>query len=161
MPTRKVTTFEGTPGEASEILTRLLALGHVSPAALQEARQAIRDEVRDLEEKLARYKGLIGGVAAVTVAAAAAMPAVRMARKGAKAVASSETGRRAGRAVRKAMGNTERDEVKRLQGQYLALSRQIPKSERLKFKNMIATAGKQGAIDAMQARVRELNTKKR
>ena len=161
MPTKKVATFEGTPGEAREILSRLLALGHVSPAALQEAKRAIQEEVRELEEKLARYKGVIGGVAAVAVAAAAAAPAIRLARKGAKAVRSSGAGQRAGRAVRKAMGATPRDEVKRLQGQYLALSRQIPKSERLRFKNMIAVAGKQGAIDAMQARVRELNDKKR
>lgn len=161
MPTRKVTSFEGTPGEARELLSRLLALGHVSPAAMQEARDAIKEEMRELEERLARYKGVIGGVAAVTAAAAAAVPAIRLARKGARAVKDSGVGQRAGRAVRKAMGATPRDEVKRLQGQYLALSRQIPKSERLKFKNMIATAGKQGAIDAMQARVREINDKKR
>jgi hypothetical protein len=151
MPTRKVTTFEGSAGEALELLRRLLARGVVSATMLADTREGIRNDIRAIEERLGRYKGLLEGAAAVAVAAAA-VPAIRHARNVAKnprqprQTAARGTGRRG-------LRPQDRAEIRQLQGKYLALSRQLPKNERLQFKSMIATAGKQATVDAMQARV--------
>lgn len=149
MPTRKVTTFDGSTGEALEILRRLLARGVVSAATLAEAREAIRNDIRTLEERLARYKGLLEGAAAATVAAAA-VPAIRRPR----------TAGRAGRAGVRTTEGTHPASVpngrvtgRQLQGRYMSLIRQVPKNERVTFKSMIAISGKAATVDALQARV--------
>jgi hypothetical protein len=49
--------------------------------------------------------------------------------------------------------SAERRKIMQLQGRYMALGHQIPKSEMNKFREMIKTKGKEATVKAMQGYV--------
>jgi hypothetical protein len=130
--------------EAHVLLRKLQELGHVTAAQIHEAREAVSREVADLSERLARLKD-----AAVQVVSrkppqqAAERPAWRSGRKQAKAPVSAE-----------------RQKIMQLQGRYMALGHQIPKSEMNKFREMIKTKGKEATVKAMEGFVAKKGKKK-
>ena len=132
------------PAEAVFILEALILDGKIAAPLLDEYRARYVSEIRTLEARLARLRDLAGPVvpAAVGAAIAAAAPAVVRAVRKARP-----------KAVSKIMRLTpERIKSRQLQGRYLGLMRQIPKTVmKQRFgPEAIAAKGKEAVIGDME-----------
>jgi hypothetical protein len=141
---RPRTEIDLPPAEAKFILEALYRDGHLSRKILDEYRARFGSEVQSLEARLAHLRALATGAlpaaagAAVALAAPAAARAVRKARETRK----SKT----------ADTSPERVATRKLQGRYLGLLRQIPKTMKKRFgREAIASKGKEAVVDEMQA----------
>lgn len=137
------------PAEAVFILEAMVADGNVSNNTLEEYRERYVSEIHTLEARLARLKDLAGPVvpAAIGAAIAAAAPAV------VRAVRGSVTRKKVVEKVGKVMKLTpERIRSRQLQGKYLGLMRQIPKTVvKQRFgREAIAANGKEAVIADME-----------
>lgn len=139
---RPRTLVEIPPGEAVFIVEALILDGRLDPRTLAEYRTRYQAEISTLESRIARLRALAGPLvpatltgAAVAAAAAAAAPAVR----------------RAARRVA-AKVSPERMRTRELQGRYLALMRQIPKTVvKQRFgKDAIGKKGKEAVLAEME-----------
>ena len=130
--------------EAAVLLQKLREVGHVTAAHVREARTAVVREVEEITERLAQLKEMAhvpasSRKAPKTVPAAKpqpASPAAKRPRKRAKAPVSAK-----------------RRKIMQLQGRYMALGHQIPKSEMNKFREMIKAKGKEATVKAMETYV--------
>ena len=137
------------PAEAVFILEAMVLDGNVSTSTLDEYRARYVSEIHTLEARLARLKDLAmpAVTTAIGAAVAAAAPAVARAVRGRRA---KKVAARIGRAVK---GVTpERILSRKLQGRYLGLMRQIPKTVvKQRFgKDAIKESGKEAVITEME-----------
>ena len=136
------------PGEASFILEAMVLDGRINPKLLDEYRRRYLDEISAIEARLARLRDLGGPAvgAALGAAAVAVAPAVRRAAR--------RAGPKVRAKVKKAAAKLtpERMKTRELQGRYLGLMRQIPKSVvKQRFgKDAIKEKGKESVIAEMQ-----------
>lgn len=130
------------------ILESLLRDGRIEKTTLDEYRSRYREEVQSLEARIARLRDLAGPIlpAAVDAAAEVTSAVARATRRAAK---------RAAKKVKAVLAKDtpERTKTRELQGRYLGLSRQIPKTVMKKRfgKQAIAAKGKEAVIAEMQA----------
>jgi hypothetical protein len=137
--------------EAAVLLEKLREIGHVTAAHVREARTAVVREIEEITERLARLKEMAhvpasSRKAPKTVPAAKTQPAWPAAERPRKRT--------------KAPITAERQKIMRLQGRYMALGHQIPKSEMNKFREMIKAKGKEATVKAMQVYVEKKGKKK-
>jgi hypothetical protein len=131
-----VVAQEFTASEAQVLLGKLEELGHVTPAHIRAAREAVAHEIKTIVEHLNRLKDLIH----VPRARASEPPApVRTVQPKPRAAAVTP----------------ERRKTMELQGRYLGLMHKVPKSELAKFKAMIAKVGKEEVVRRMETYVRK------
>jgi hypothetical protein len=136
--------------EAAVLLEKLRAMGHLTASHLREARSAVVREVEEITERLARLREMAhvpasSRKAPKSVPAAKtqpASPAAKRPRKRAKAPVSAKLRR-----------------IQQLQGRYMALGHQIPKSEMNKFREMIKAKGKEATVKAMESYVEKKQKK--
>lgn len=145
---RKGKVVQIPPGEASFILEAMMLDGRIAPKLLDEYRRRYLDEIKTIEARLARLRDLGAPALGVALGAAAVAvgPAVgRAARRAAPKIRSR---------VRKAAAKLtpERIKTRELQGRYLGLMRQIPRTVvKQKFgKDAIREKGKEAVIGEMQ-----------
>lgn len=152
-----------TPGQANYVLQRLIRDRRVSASDIQRYVGDMHTEIRELEQRLSALRD-----AAQAAPAAAAAPAARRrgrpARAAAAAPAAKESGAQAsapskkgGRRRRRAAAELtpEQQASRQLQGKYLALVRQIPKSKRAYFGNVAREKGRDVAIKEMTAAIKK------
>lgn len=151
-------------GEAKFVLEALYRDGMVSSDVMSEYRGRYEGEVRSLEARINYLKSLGTQAAAAVAGAAAAVPQlverVRQARvsRGTKARLPKRGGKggRGRKAETNAPGSTssglsERELVRKLQGRYLGLLRQIPASRKKRFgREAIAAKGKEAVVAEME-----------
>lgn len=151
------------PAEAVFIVESMIRDGRIDSTVLDDYRGRYIAEIESLEAQLARLRSLAAPVipAALETVAAAAPALVRaVKRRGRKAAkAAKRGGRKAAKAVKRAAASVslelspERKKTQELQGRYLGLMRQIPKTiMKQRFgKQAIAEKGKAAVVDEMQA----------
>jgi hypothetical protein len=130
--------------EAAILLEKLREMGHITASHLREARSAVVREIEEITGRLTVLKEMAhvpasSRKAPKSVPAAKtqpAWPAAKRPRKRAKAPISAE-----------------RRKIMQLQGRYMALGHQIPKSEMSKFREMIKAKGKEATVKAMETYV--------
>jgi hypothetical protein len=130
--------------EAAVLLEKLRELGHLTASHLRDARSAVVREVEEIVARLAQLKEM------------AHVPA--SSRKAPKSVPAAKTQPAWPAAERprkrtKAPITAERRKIMQLQGRYMALGHQIPKSEMNKFREMIEAKGKEATVKAMETYV--------
>jgi hypothetical protein len=130
------------PSEAKRILEGLIRDRRIDASAIHEYRQKIQDEISALVDRLRSlgWSGAAAGAAGVAAAGAAIYA-------GAAAV----------KAVKKrgSRSSAEQDAVRKLQGRYLGLSRNIPAARMKEFKEQIPVVGKETVVQAMADFVEE------
>jgi hypothetical protein len=135
-------------GEAVFIVEALMMDGRLDTKVLEEYRARYRSEVASLESRIARLRSLAAPLApaAIGAVAAAAVPAVR--RRVKKAVQAAKAAVSGGAKP----VSPERVKSRALQGKYLGLMRQIPKSVVKKQfgRDAIAKQGKEKVISEME-----------
>jgi DNA-binding protein H-NS len=127
--------------EAAVLLEKLREIGHVTAAHVREARTAVVREVEEIVARLAQLKEMAHVPAATPKPETGAEEAPQV-RRG------SKRRRRA-----KAPVSAKRRRIQQLQGRYMALGHQIPKSEMSKFREMIKAKGKEATVKAMESYV--------
>jgi len=138
------TVAEFSAKESHVLLRKLQEIGHVTSAHLHQAREAVADEVQSLMARLQELK-------ADAVALPAAVRAVRRARATTeKSPAATPTPIKVARPTKV---SANRRKIMQLQGRYMALGHQIPKSEMNKFREMIKAKGKEATVKAMETYV--------
>jgi hypothetical protein len=130
--------------EAAVLLEKLREIGHVTAAHVREARTAVVREVEEITERLARLKEFAHVPASSrkppkTVPAVVAQPALPAGKRPRKRAQAPIT--------------AQRRKIMQLQGRYMALGHQIPKSEMSKFREMIKAKGKEATVKAMETYV--------
>lgn len=127
--------------EAAILLEKLRELGHVTALHLRDARSAVVREMKEITAKLATMKGSMH------------VPAIG--RKAPKSVEPPQPAPPAAKRKRRAKApvTAKRRRIQQMQGRYMALGHQIPKSEMKKFREMIKTKGKEATVKAMQGYV--------
>jgi len=125
--------------ESHVLLRKLQELGHVTAAHLHSAREAVADEVQSLMERLQELKS-----------DAVALPAAVRSLRRARATTEKSPAATPTRRKRPVTVSAKRRRIMRLQGRYMALGHQIPKSEMNKFREMIKTKGKEATVKAME-----------
>lgn len=116
------------PGHAPFILQRLLAEGRITQRDIAKSLEALKEEMRAIEERLAHLKGIAPHTPG-------SKPASRT------------------RATKPAKRKPNASH--QLQGRYIAYLRQLPKSKRRKFQALAKKSGREAAITAMQAALRK------
>jgi hypothetical protein len=132
------------PHEAAVLLQKLREIGHVTASHLREARSAVVREIEEITGRLTVLKEMAHVPASSqkppktvpAVVAQPASPAAKRPRKRAKAPVSAQ-----------------HRKVMQLQGRYMGLGHQIPKSEMRKFREMIKAKGKEATVKAMETYV--------
>ena len=159
-PRKQLSAPNLTPGQASYVLDRLVNDRRVSPADINRYVSEMRQEMTDLEQRLARLREGFGE----TVRAAAAGVVAPFRRGGrpsrpAKAAAAAAVGAAAGAAAvaakrgrRRAKASITPEQLasRQLQGRYLALVRQFPATRRAGFAKIAKDKGREAAIRDMQ-----------
>jgi hypothetical protein len=130
--------------EAAILLEKLRAMGHVTASHLRDARSAVVREVEEITERLAQLKE-IAHVPVISQKPPKSVPA-------AKTQPASPAAKRP-RKRAKVPVSAERRKIMQLQGRYMALGHQIPKSEMNKFREMIKAKGKEATVKAMETYV--------
>ena len=130
--------------EAAVLLQKLRELGHLTASHLRDARSAVVREVEEITERLAQLKEM----AHVPVRSRKAPKSVPAAKAQPASPAAKRPRKRA-----KAPVSAERRKIMQLQGRYLGLGHQIPKSEMRKFREMIKAKGKEATVKAMETYV--------
>jgi hypothetical protein len=130
VPRGRRTGWNLSQSDAQEILQDLIRDGKVSAADIHRYR-----EIRRLEQQLASLRG--GGVR-------------RGRRPGAAAPAPAAAGGRR-RRRRSAALTPEQRASRQLQGRYLGLIRQIPKTQRARYAKIAKDRGREAAIKEMQS----------
>jgi len=148
---RKV--VEIPPGEAVFIVEALILDGRLEPRTLEEYRGRYLQEIQSLEARIARLKDLASPLLPAAVGAVAVVVAQRAAR-GVR-LAAPRVARRLKRTASRAASTVspERARTRALQGKYLGLMRQIPRSVvKQRFgKDAIAKKGKEAVIAEMES----------
>jgi hypothetical protein len=127
---------ELTPGQASYVLDRLLRDRRVSAGDVSRYVNDMRREIADLQQRLESLRAASGaGEGGVTTR-----------RAGRPAATPSRRGRRPGR---RTAVTAERRASQQLQGRYLGLIRQIPKTRRTQYQKLAKEKGREAAIKEM------------
>jgi hypothetical protein len=121
-------------GQASYVLDRLVADRRVSAGDINRYLGEMHKEISSLEQRLQSLRNAAGAKA----------PAPRAAR-----AESAPAPKAAGRAARKKALSPEQRASRQLQGRYLALVRQIPKSRRANYSRIAKEKGREAAIKEM------------
>jgi hypothetical protein len=137
--------------EAHILLRKLQEIGHVTAAHVHEARSAVVREIEEITGRLTVLKEMAhvpasSRKAPKTVPAAKAKPAWPAAERPRKRAQAPIT--------------AQHRKVMQLQGRYLGLGHQIPKSEMSKFREMIKAKGKEATVKAMETYVAKKQKKK-
>jgi hypothetical protein len=125
-------------GQASYVLDRLVADRRVSAGDINRYLGEMHKEISSLEQRLQSLRN----------AAGAKSPAPRAARA-ARAEGAPAPKRAAKAAARKKALSPEQRASRQLQGRYLALVRQIPKSRRANYSRIAKEKGREAAIKEM------------
>ena len=123
-----------TPQQAHYVIQRLLAARALSHGEIGRYLAGLTDEVRSIEQRLAKLR-LAGGV---SPAAKTGSPAQRSRRK-------------VDKGKRKSAGDTATVASQKLQGSYIGYVRQFPKAERGKYSAIAKEKGREAAIKRMRA----------
>jgi hypothetical protein len=130
-----------SPSQAVFIVERALADRKLSAADIKRYVGSIADEVRSLEERLAALTAAaIGSVTRAFSRGGGEVPVPHVRRRSRKAKGPVSAARRASQ---------------QLQGQYLGLIRQIPKTKRAFYQKISKAKGREEAIAAMKKAVRK------
>ena len=143
-PRKNPSGHQLSAAHASYVLDRLIADRRVTWADVQRYAGRIKDEIAELEHKLAQLRD--AGVAAI--ARRRGRPPGRPAGAVA-AVAVGRKRRRRGRAI-----TAEQSASRQLQGKYLSLIRQIPASRRAQYSRIAKEKGREAAIRELQAAIK-------
>jgi hypothetical protein len=122
-----------TGQQATYILGKLIDEGKVSAADVRRQLAGMWQEMSFLEKRLAELRGMVGSV-----------HPVRRARRAIKRVAAR---------VKRVAKTPEAAASRKLQGQYIAYIRQIPKRGRKRFAEIAQKSGREAAIAAMKKQV--------
>ena len=122
-----------TPHQARYILEKLIDERTVSAADVRRHLSGMWQEMNALEKKIAELRAMTGGVHPV---------------RRAKAIA-----QRVAKRVKRSARSPEAIASRKLQGQYIAHIRQLPKSERKRFATIAKSDGREAAIAAIKKHV--------
>lgn len=131
------------PSAAQYVLDHLLTEGRIHTSDVSRAVASMQREITDLEDRLHLLRGAGRPGAAPARSAPTHTPATPQ----------SAAAKPKGRA--KPVVTAETRASWQLQGRYLGLLRQIPKSGRAKFKTIATGKGREAAIAAMQTVLRK------
>ncbi len=138
-----------SPGQAQYVLARMAEDRKINQREISEYLDRMEDEIRDLEQRLGMLKDAREGDASPAPAPAASRPASsRRSRKAAAAPA--KKGTRA-----KPNLSPETRASRALQGRYISLIKQIPESDRPRFKTIAEKKGREEAIRKMQTALKK------
>jgi hypothetical protein len=137
---KKSVSRSWAPSQAVFILERALKDRKLSAADIKRYVGTMADEIRELEERLASLKD------------AAVKSVKRVFARGAEVPVPHVKARlpRKGRKRAKSVVSAERRASQQLQGQYLGLIRQIPKTKRAFYQKVSKAKGREEAIAAMK-----------
>lgn len=125
-----------SPAHAVYILRRALADRKLTAADIRRYSASIQEEISDLESRLADLKDAFVGQARRVWGRATGEGLTQRRRRSLKR--------------RKATVSPEITASRKLQGQYLGFIRQIPASQRARFKKMATQEGREKAVAAMR-----------
>jgi hypothetical protein len=154
---RSVSTLSISPAEALFVVEAMTLDGRIDQKTLAEYRNRYLEEIRSIESRLAQLRALAGQVAPVVAGAAVAVVAPVAVRAARRAVSGASTakagGKRQARKTAKKSLSPERQEIQRLQGEYLGLMHRIPKSiVKQRFgRKAIEAKGKEAVVAEMRA----------
>jgi hypothetical protein len=120
-----------TPGQASYVLERLISDRRVSAGEVARYVSDMRREIDELQQRLESLRAASSG-------------GERLAPPGRRGRPAGARGRRRGRPV-----TAERRASQQLQGRYLGLIRQIPKTKRAQYQKTAKEKGREAAIREM------------
>ena len=126
-----------TPGQASYVLDRLIGDRRVSAGEVSRYVNDMAREIQELQQRLESLRAANGGGGA---------PALRR-RPGRPADSGAPRGRRRA----KTAVTAERRASQQLQGRYLGLIRQIPKTKRAQYQKLAKEKGREAAIREMSS----------
>jgi hypothetical protein len=147
---RPRTIIHVPPREAAFILEALMRDGRIDSKTVGEYRARYVEEIASLETRLAHLRQLSGADVVAPLATADAAPAVLRTPKRVGRPRAARAGKRAVNAA--ANASPERVKSRELQGKYLGLMRQIPRTVvKQRFgKTAIATKGKEAILAEME-----------
>lgn len=147
MPARKLAALPPlADGQAQYVLQRLIENGTVNSKDVSAVAAQIEDEIESLEQQLRMLRQTSRGLGHLSTGASRPRP--RSAENGSRKDTTRSRRRR-----RKLHLSPERRVKLQLQGHYLALMRQTPKSQREHYKKLFRKDGVQAAIVAMESAV--------
>ncbi|HEX7705228.1 MAG TPA: hypothetical protein VF701_02110 [Thermoanaerobaculia bacterium] len=161
---RSAATLSISAAEALFVVEAMTLDGRIDQQTLAEYRNRYTEEIRSIESRLARLRELAGHIAPAVAGVAVAVVAPLAARAARQAVSKKRSGagrakpegkQQAGKAA-KAKLSPERQEIQRLQGEYLGLMHKIPKTiVKQRFgKKAIEAKGKKAVVAEMKAYIK-------
>lgn len=131
-------TSQLSPAQSHYVLSRLIEDKKVSNRDIVQYLSSMQTEIRALENRLEHLRTLTRGTAS---------PAVRRGRKPARA---SKAAKVTKPAKRKVVLSPQQRASRQLQGVYMSLIRQVPKTKRTAYQNLAREKGRQAAVDQIK-----------
>lgn len=131
-------TSQLSPAQSHYVLSRLIEDKKVSNRDIVQYLSSMQTEIRALENRLEHLRTLTRGTAS---------PAVRRGRKPARAAKAAKVAKPA---KRKVVLSPQQRASRQLQGVYMSLIRQVPKTKRTTFQNLAREKGRQAAVDQIK-----------
>lgn len=128
-----------SPAQSHYVLSRLIEDKKVSTRDIVQYLASMQTEIRALENRLEHLRTLTRGAAA---------PSVRRGRKPGRAAKAAKVAKPAKKKV--ALSPQQRAS-RQLQGVYMSLIRQVPKTKRTAFQSLAREKGRQAAVDQIKA----------
>ncbi len=134
-----------TPAQAQYVLGRLMKDRRVSARDVAQYLASMQGEIRALEDQLSQLRSVAGGTVA---APQAARPGRRRRRTRAEM---AQTATAPAPAKKKIVLSPQQRASRQLQGVYMSMIRQFPKSKRTAIKGLAKEKGREAAVDMMKA----------
>ena len=131
-----------SPAQSHYVLSRLIEDRKISTRDIVGYLASMQSEIKALESRLEQLRSLAG---------AAAAPAVRRGRRPARAAAPAKAARKAKPAKKKVVLSPQQRISRQLQGVYMSLIRQVPKTKRTAYQKLAQDKGRQAAVDQLKA----------
>lgn len=132
-------TSQLNPAQSQYVLSRLIEDRKVSTRDIVQYLASMQTEIRALENRLEHLRTLTRG---------AATPAVRRGRKPGRPAKAAKAAKPA---KRKVVLSPQQRASRQLQGVYMSLIRQVPKTKRATFQSLAREKGRQAAVDQIKA----------
>lgn len=127
-----------SPAQSHYVLSCLIEDKKVSTRDVVHYLASMQTEIRALENRLEHLRTLTGG----------ARPAVR---RGGRPARAARVARVATPAKKKVVLSPKQRASRQLQGVYMSLIRQVPKTKRTSYQNLAKEKGRQAAVDQLKA----------